>query len=171
MIRRPPRSTRTSTLFPYTTLFRSKSLLGNALARVDSRGRRTPGIARPGQLAGNVVDPVLAAVGAERDGHRAGRQLEQRARHRGLDRLLGIDGLTLFPFEHVRDLLGRHLAAQEEGVHPRQVHALLARDRQRLADAGRSEEHTSELQSLMRISYAVFCLKKKKQKTTTHPNI
>src|SRR3546814_7718299 len=92
-----------------------KSLLGKALARGDSRGRRTPGIARPGQLAGNVVDPVLAAVDAERDGHRAGRQLEQRARHRGL----------------------------------------------------RSEEHTSELQSLMRISYAVFCLKKTKKNVKT----
>src|SRR3546814_15192887 len=79
-----------------------KSLLGKALARGDSRGRRTPGIARPGQLAGNVVDPVLAAVDAERDGHRAGRQLEQRARHRGLDRLLGIDGLTLLRSEERR---------------------------------------------------------------------
>src|SRR3546814_6371191 len=55
--------------------------------------------------------------------------------------------------------------------------------RQDLAGVGRSEEHTSELQSLMRISYAVFCLKKKKRKrhyiqhrnnqpsTTNHPNI
>src|SRR3546814_10033668 len=86
MIRRPPRSTRTDTLFPYTTLFRSF-----------------------------VVDRKRAAA-ATADG----------AVHRAI-------------VDH------RH--------------------------AGRSEEHTSELQSLMRISYAVFCLKKKKQikkkKTTT----
>src|SRR3546814_2384469 len=75
MIRRPPRSTRTDTLFPYTTLFRS------------------PGI-----------DP---------------------ARGRAIGNI---------------------------GVHPG-----------RSDPAGRSEEHTSELQSLMRISYAVFCLKKKKE--------
>src|SRR3546814_9938722 len=44
----------------------------------------------------------------------------------------------------------------------------LLNDRQRLAAAGRSEEHTSELQSLMRISYAVFCLKKKKKSLSKH---
>src|SRR3546814_2634475 len=43
-----------------------------------------------------------------------------------------------------------------------------ATDAQRRGDAERSEEHTSELQSLMRISYAVFCLKKKKNKTSSH---
>src|SRR3546814_4429815 len=77
MIRRPPRSTRTDTLFPYTTLFRSESGTPTAHARRD--------------------DPQL---------------------------------------------------------------------RRRNDPVGRSEEHTSELQSLMRISYAVFCLKKKK---STHP--
>src|SRR3546814_5171861 len=86
MIRRPPRSTRTDTLFPYTTLFRS----GRGAGRL-----RTPG-----------------------ESHR-------HARHRAGDR---------------------------------------ASDRPSRGSRGngRSEEHTSELQSLMRISYAVFCLKKKK---------
>src|SRR3546814_6646010 len=108
MIRRPPRSTRTDTLFPYTTLFRS------ALA---SRRRR---IYRQ-QIDG-------------RSRVRGGRQREQRALHPALD-----------PHR-----LGR--------LHPRNR----SRSRSiRLPQCPRSEEHTSELQSLMRISYAVFCLKKK----------
>src|SRR3546814_10517221 len=93
MIRRPPRSTRTDTLFPYTTLFRS--------------GRK--------RLEQVVVDAARDQIAVE---------------------------------AHVVDLA--------HGDH----------DRARLADFGqrvdRPEEHTSELQSLMRISYAVFCLKKKK---------
>src|SRR3546814_6084699 len=97
MIRRPPRSTRTDTLFPYTTLFRS---CGAARARADDPQRP-----HAGELRGDAAD--LAA-------------------HPG-------DGL----------------AAGAEGGACRR-------------DDPRSEEHTSELQSLMRISYAVFCLKKKK---------
>src|SRR3546814_3020514 len=91
MIRRPPRSTRTDTLFPYTTLFRSPGSAGGGRrrARADARRRRHHARAAP-------------------PGRRAG-------------------------------AVGR-----------------------------RSEEHTSELQSLMRISYAVFCLKKKKKKKTRH---
>src|SRR3546814_6594899 len=88
MIRRPPRSTRTDTLFPYTTLFRSGH-------RRHARG----------------------APGGD-DGH---------------------DG-------------ERH--DDRDGNEPRH------------GEHGRSEEHTSELQSLMRISYAVFCLKKKKKRIT-----
>src|SRR3546814_4709955 len=85
MIRRPPRSTRTDTLFPYTTLFRS--------------------------------DPLFKFVGAK-DYEKKGGRYED-------------------------DLFG---------------------------NAERSEEHTSELQSLMRISYAVFCLKKKKDNTHKETN-
>src|SRR3546814_109598 len=92
MIRRPPRSTRTDTLFPYTTLFRS--------IRAQRTFRHTGGIC---QFC---------------------RSLSQR-RPRCHSRL----GARTFPIRHAR-----------------------------------SEEHTSELQSLMRISYAVFCLKKKKIK-------
>src|SRR3546814_3171541 len=87
MIRRPPRSTRTDTLFPYTTLFRSAAGGGSHPGRGDAAGS-TP---RSGRL--------------------------------------------------------RHEPAGGGGS---------------LRRGGRSEEHTSELQSLMRISYAVFCLKKKK---------
>src|SRR3546814_12905108 len=100
MIRRPPRSTRTDTLFPYTTLFRSAVIrisifeekvmaLGMVL---DPTATRTDDIASPGPDAGMLI------------GKRVGFRLDRM----------------------------------------------------------RSEEHTSELQSLMRISYAVFCLKKKK---------
>src|SRR3546814_1232620 len=87
MIRRPPRSTRTDTLFPYTTLFRSRLISG-----------------------------WCAAV------------------------------RLVLPIHSFSGLFGLHGDA-------------------RVASAGRSEEHTSELQSLMRISYAVFCLKKKKNTT------
>src|SRR3546814_6875285 len=104
MIRRPPRSTRTDTLFPYTTLFRS--------FRKGPRRRR-----RRGQRA-------LCSRG------------------RG--------SIPTKPRRHSRR------RRQPRGGHGN-------RRRSRI----RSEEHTSELQSLMRISYAVFCLKNKKQNKTT----
>src|SRR3546814_2869437 len=91
MIRRPPRSTRTDTLFPYTTLFRSRAY---------------------------------------------------RAPRRGAFTRIGLSG--------TRDAGQRGVSAGRGCL-----------------DA-RSEEHTSELQSLMRISYAVFCLKKKKRKKKTN---
>src|SRR3546814_4895505 len=100
MIRRPPRSTRTDTLFPYTTLFRS------------SGGRRG--------RAGNASSAACRA---------------DRGRSRG-----------------------RQACLRRETVHAQQGQRRTRRPR-----GGRSEEHTSELQSLMRISYAVFCLKKKKK--------
>src|SRR3546814_6606715 len=94
MIRRPPRSTRTDTLFPYTTLFRSDRGLKHVCSAcackyydLGNKGALCP-------KCGGTAEPV------------------------------------------------------------------------KLQASGRSEEHTSELQSLMRISYAVFCLKKKKTKTT-----
>src|SRR3546814_10055233 len=89
MIRRPPRSTRTDTLFPYTTLFRSSAPSGSHA--------RAP----PAHVASHSIQPLRNRVAAKAVGFR-------------------------------------------------------------------SEEHTSELQSLMRISYAVFCLKKKKNKKTTN---
>src|SRR3546814_3037555 len=109
MIRRPPRSTRTDTLFPYTTLFRSD---------------------------------VLLAVHFPGDG---------RTEHAGA----GLEFPDLFPGLGVEGLQETFRRAGEHqvafgGQHPT-----------------RSEEHTSELQSLMRISYAVFCLKKKKKTVTT----
>src|SRR3546814_8159885 len=109
MIRRPPRSKRSDTLLPYTTLFRS-----------GQRHRREPDVLA-GQ--GDLGDPGLAGTRTEA-GH----------------------------LEQAGDALGRVAVA---------VQHLLADPRHVL----RSEEHTSELQSLMRSSYAVFCLKKKN--TTT----
>src|SRR3546814_2501112 len=114
MIRRPPRSTRTDTLFPYTPLFRSR-LPGRSAIRseaVKAALRR--------RAAGRPVPAATAATAAAR-GHRSALRAARRA------------------------------AAPA-------VHGPAAACRRR-----RSEEHTSELQSLMRISYAVFCLKKKKQ--------
>src|SRR3546814_3204785 len=102
MIRRPPRSTLTDTLFPYTTLFRSRPSLGGG-----------PGL-RP----------------RHRSRHR---QLSERSRRSAT----GVQGA-----EH-RCTRTRYDHLQRTGLLPR------------------SEEHTSELQSLMRSSYAVFCLTKK----------
>src|SRR3546814_5153722 len=106
MERQPPRSTRTDTLFPYTTLFRSVLY-----------------------ESGAAFDHLLA---------RAGHYPEGRSANKG---------------------------GEPEGMEVKQFGAtnyLFV-----LSERGRSEEHTSELQSLMRISYAVFCLKKK----TTDNNI
>src|SRR3546814_1165904 len=108
MIRRPPRSTRTDTLFPDTTLFRSP------------QGRR----------------------------HAAGRRRGQGIRHRLVTRLGG---------------QGHDPARRPRGDRRElRAHPPLEPRRHGRAPVARSEEHTSELQSLMRISYAVFCLKKKK---------
>src|SRR3546814_1711924 len=97
MIRRPPRSTRTDTLFPYTTLFRSRK-------RLSTRKRLSEAVsAELAQTVSAGLDPLLS----------------------------GLDFSTMPASQRGRSC--------------------------------RSEEHTSELQSLMRISYAVFCLKKKKK--------
>src|SRR3546814_3098511 len=119
MMRRPPGSPRTDTLFPYTTLFRSGHAGGEPRRRADDGLRDGPVRSLPDTLAGT------AAVRVHR--------------------------LARWP-HHVLHLLGRisHLAAAP---------AIPVVQR---SCGGRSEEHTSELQSLMRISYAVFCLKKKK---------
>src|SRR3546814_1821451 len=113
MIRRPPRSTRTDTLFPYTTLFRSVLL------------RLLPALARTAARAG-----IGHQLGVPR------RKLPHGVRVRG----------------------DPHRARGGAGPGRRRLQGAGGRDR--------SEEHTSELQSLMRNSYAVFCLKKKKKKIT-----
>src|SRR3546814_1253891 len=113
MIRRPPRSTRTDTLFPYSTLFRS----GKALLSGDA--------AHHAQLWGDEVQPLTPAL---------------------------LDGAGLV----IDALFGAGLSRPLSGAAATTVAAL------------RSEEHTSELPSLMRISYAVFCLKQKKQTSNTY---
>src|SRR3546814_4894914 len=112
MRRRPPISTRTDTLFPYTTLFRSSPL---PRQNGDAGGGR-PWLCQ-GRAAGN-------------------------------------------------DPLRRRSPAREarKGTQPCSRSALPATRSIKAAPMARSEEHTSELQSLMRISYAVFCLKKKHNK-------
>src|SRR3546814_3283110 len=113
MIRRPPRSTRTDTLLPYTTLFRSHPVR---------------------QIAMGAADDVDAAPTIKEQ--RSAREVRE-------------DGKIEIPLE---------ISAGDEA--PEQTGKCdlhLARLSQR------SEEHTSELQSLMRISYAVFCLKKKRK--------
>src|SRR3546814_7151393 len=110
MIRRPPRSTRTDTLFPYTTLFRSSS---------DSV---TPG--------GGSVSAV---------------SLDDQSLLKRSASSAGTCGARIPPGEHLESW--EHWAS---------------------GALRRSEEHTSELQSLMRISYAVFCLKKKTYNPQNH---
>src|SRR3546814_10069195 len=130
MIRRPPRSTRTDTLFPYTTLFRSRR-------PIDS-----PGAPRSADLDGSDQAATHAFSGAtvpypmpaERSAQPVGGRTEG----------------ALHQFPHRAGFLGKALETAK-------LAAAVA------APGIRSEEHTSELQSLMRISYAVFCLKKKKK--------
>src|SRR3546814_5471221 len=124
MVRRPPRSTRTDTLFPYTTLFRSAVHpvgQGRKPADFDPRGDRC-GHAR-GRGDEPRAQPVAQSLRGDGDYDLAARQPREQVVRSCVDRA---------------------------AVHRGRGH-----------DAARSEEHTSELQSLMRISYAVFCLKKK----------
>src|SRR3546814_7100718 len=129
MIRRPPRSTRTDTLFPYTTLFRSL-------------------LAELGE-AGGELHLVLAVVRPDCQAEHRFRRLRPEEAGVGLNARLG------------QEIAGPH---DVHAAERNQLAGLRARRLLVLA-AHRSEEHTSELQSLMRISYAVFCLKKKKNKT------
>src|SRR3546814_8401598 len=105
MIRRPPRSTRTDTLFPYTTLFRSQRAFAPRCPGSSTR----PHVARTRSAGMSSISAV------------ARRSIQVRHGDKGLQ-------------------------FASTAMHP----------------SSRSEEHTSELQSLMRISYAVFCLNKKK---------
>src|SRR3546814_8384820 len=107
MIRRPPRSTRTDTLFPYTTLFRSTRPARSLRIRGEATSWYGP------EEPGNGVESITARLASP----------ERHQSHHGR----------------------MNLSAKRP----------------------RSEEHTSDLQSLMRISYAVFCLKKKKHQQHT----
>src|SRR3546814_9159176 len=120
MIRRPPRSTRTYTLLPYTTLFRS------VLDRAD-----------------DVVAAMDDDVGDVGDLAHVAQQLVVELEEAAVDEIVVLD--------------------PREGQREARVGVAVGEVR---IDVQRSEEHTSELQSLMRISYAVFCLKKQKHTTT-----
>src|SRR3546814_1652065 len=137
MIRRPPRSTRTDTLLPYTTLVRSRRTAdalglagrtgrvedraGRDLRRLQRREATEPGI--PAALAGRRQRSLAKAIGRRDFGRRVDDDSGGRFGYRGGQPLIEV-------------------SMDDHGL-------------------GRSEEHTSELQSLMRISYAVFCLQKK----------
>src|SRR3546814_4760994 len=146
MIRRPPRSTRTDTLFPYTTLFRSHVLVlhaGDALAdflplHVEDISEHTgPTEIFLGEIVGRQRRRV---VGGQSD------EVVENARAL---RRIRLEGADLF----VR--LGRQLGVVVDHAHQRVT--LKARHILSFLRP-RSEEHTSELQSLMRNSYAVFRL-------------
>src|SRR3546814_9647966 len=111
MIRRPPRSTRTDTLFPYTTLFRSRERLDVL------RGHESSAIGEGHRSCCTKKSDAPARAHSEADVRDSPRRVRQ------------LDDVVL--------------------------------------ERRRSEEHTSELQSLMRISYAVFCLKKKTERKAT----
>src|SRR3546814_4038630 len=121
MSRIPPRSTRTDTLFPYTTLFRSIRITDDQVENSRVRQFR---------------------YRSRRMRYRLPKQRE--AVFEGGAAVAGI-----FALRSHTERLGEIFLMQTDEL---------------AAGASRSEEHTSELQSLMRISYAVFCLKKKKQK-------
>src|SRR3546814_2116394 len=123
MILRPPRSTRTDTLVPYTTLFRSG---GGAVTQVDTFG----------VYVRDRLDEWGREFSLSRDceylGYQSKNMLQVLIEHKG------------------------EMPGKTQGYKPLSV------SRTALEVEWRSEEHTSELQSLMRISYAVFCLTKKK---------
>src|SRR3546814_5871772 len=133
MIRRPPRSTRTDTLFPYTTLFRSNAFVG----LVDNA-----------KIGGLRLRIRVGTVGL---------------RVNEVQRAVQI--FFTHPLQEVEDVLLKATAVSTDrlafppcgivGVGGEGVVMTVRKT------TIRSEEHTSELQSLMRISYAVFCLKKK----------
>src|SRR3546814_2327704 len=156
MIRRPPRSTRTDTLFPYTTLFRSRTQQG-ALADAELRQGEGAGAVRADAEAAallrvehhvGVVEEML------RDGDLGPLQVQAQAEVVGLLHRVGI------PQRRARRSVGRS-ARQHVAGHEAERRGAGFR-RQEALQVPRSDEHTSELQSLVRSSYAVFCLKKKK---------
>src|SRR3546814_10636635 len=125
-IRRPPRRTRTDTLFPDTCLLRLR-----ACAPCDAHGRCLSAGFRHDERAGPVP---------QHPGRDPGQEAVRAAGHRGL-----VDPARAVPTARAPDRLEDRPPAARCRTHRR------------------SEEHTSELQSLMRISYAVFCLKTKKK--------
>src|SRR3546814_2601688 len=141
MRRRPPTSTRTHTLFPYTTLFRSAT--GAASESMDAEGDNT-------FTTDSGYDAVGDGIGIE-GSYISGRGGDSRFEDGG-----GSLEQTLSEPQNLRE----HVETQWSLMPTNAGYRLIG---QALIDA-RSEEHTSELQSLMRDTYAVFCLK------TKHPS-
>src|SRR3546814_6047957 len=127
MIRRPPRSTRTDTLLPYSSLFRFAGFGCPSCRHLPNQEQAEPA-----------------------SGDRAGHRREDIG-----GRLRFMAAFEKHPEFHAERGKGRETAEDPDADEQPRGFAAIAR----------SEEHTSELQSLMRISYAVFCLKKKKKHT------
>src|SRR3546814_6651553 len=125
MIRRPPRSTRTDTLFPYTTLFRSHPGLIDELIKVGVKSAH-----------------MVAVPEGKTDGWDIGDAVDEGWTAEQIDQHLRTGSRQVYPTQSVEE---RPIQASLENQNSKEAQ-------------GRSEEHTSELQSLMRISYAVLCL-------------
>src|SRR3546814_5709137 len=149
MIRRPPRSTPTATLIPYTTLFRSLAVFPQMTPPPGSAGGRL------NAMFGSLVQTLIATLIGTPVGILAGTYMAEYGRNTRLtsvvrfinDVLLSAPSIVigLFVYEIMVQPMG-HFSAWAGCV--------------ALSILVRSEEHTSELQSLVRISYAVFCFKK-----------
>src|SRR3546814_8667538 len=144
MTRRPPRSTRTDTLFPYTTLFRSPVHAGTLFQgwarRLQMRGPLSESKMKNWQDEIKWdADGLVPAIAQD---HKTGRVLMMAWMNR--------EALALTAADMASTVLNLGKGS------------VISVDPGQGIDVRRSEEHTSEIQSLMRISYAVFCLKKKK---------
>src|SRR3546814_2870884 len=143
MIRRPPRSTRTDTLFPYTTLFRSRLRACHFSLTVRDRDIAARelelAVTRERLAHGNVAPVEAANATSNLATARTDRISQQEACARIVNELVALGGRDA---SVVRSLV--------------------------MTPASRSEAHTSELQSLMRTSYAVFCLKKNTTRYSTN---
>src|SRR3546814_6673942 len=155
MLRRPPRSTRTDTLFPYTTL-----CLSTALFNVQSPASAEIEILRSRLVVGRAVDNLRLHLSARPDYlPLVGHWLSSSATELSEPGFLGMDGYV-WGTESIR-LDRLDMPAELEGT---QLTLIATENGYTLY--GRSEEHTSELQSLMRHSYAVFCVKNKNKEHT-----
>src|SRR3546814_4730213 len=183
MIRRPPRSTRTDTLFPYTTLFRSKLPATLRDFRLEWRHGKC-NVYQPVKLS--ATSPTKAMLSFSANDRRSDRREQKRPPMRG-ERTGEDELMVAAPGENLRingDRLWDSLMDMARigpgvaGGNNRQTLTDADAESRTLSKSGcdaaglemgvdrmgtmfmRSEEHTSELQSIMRIAYAVFCLKK-----------
>src|SRR3546814_10213011 len=162
MIRGQPRAKRMDTHFPYTTLFRSevqaKTGIHVLVHPLDER-RLDRSVGEQGVSHGDRADSVIRVAAV------AVKQIEFGLLN-GVEFVPRSDDVAVDRTEHMPILLGLVPRWNRSAFlkYPAQSEAASALTFRGIAVCYiRSEEHTSELQSLMRISYAVFCLKKKKQ--------